>query len=363
MDFKQRRRLPSAPSARSISSGQIEGVKPQQEVVNGSSSGQPIDLEEKRRQAQSVFDRTSAEYGGLGQPLSSSTMMDNGGQARATSILPSGALHPDVSLSGFPAPPVVPRSFSASKVPQNTGNTNDMDRSRRASNTAGRTPPKAHVALPSIQDRANASPNLDALPSFPMFPAMDRDEGPYPSYARPRKSMEPEDPVARRSDARLSNGKYRPGADGVPLRVKVPPPQEEICLECLMRDRDLMHVDVLGEGVWERASDVDWQERLEREDMCVQQFRRDPDNRRKRDECEGEARARLESMLLREEDALVTREVRWRGFSWEEGPDGTGLPRHFRGHVGGELLEERLKELASKVSIRCRLFEKRFCAY
>ena len=268
--------------------------------------------------------------------------------------MPSGPLHPGISSADRPP---IAQSYSASQLQQaNHGPSHslgsraeDMDR-RKSLNPSSRTPPRAYAALPPIQSQANTGINLDSMPSLPMFPGLSKDEGPYPSYARPRRSTDRDDNSIRRmSDGKIVNGRYRPGEDGPPLRIKVPPPQEEICLECLMRDRDLMHVDVTGEGVWERASDVDWQDRLEREDMCVQQFRRDPENRRKREECEGEARARLESMLLREEDNLVDQEVGWRGFSWEEGENGTGLPKHFRGHVEGELLEERLRELATKV--------------
>ncbi|GAA5950361.1 hypothetical protein JCM10213_005819 [Rhodosporidiobolus nylandii] len=37
-------------------------------------------------------------------------------------------------------------------------------------------------------------------------------------------------------------------------------PQPEVCVECMMRDRDMADVDVTGEGVWERESDVEWRE-------------------------------------------------------------------------------------------------------
>jgi hypothetical protein len=239
------------------------------------------------------------------------------------------------------------RSISASQIPQT--NQQDQSQSRRKSaidpsfvNTTRSYPPMPLEA------------NLDSMPSFPVYPGLGigKDEGPYPSSARPRKSTDREDiPVKRSVDARTGQGRMRSGQDGPPLRIKVPPVQEEICLECLMRDRDLMHVDVTGEGVWERSSDVDWRERLETEDACVKDFRQDPENRRRREDSEGEARALLESALLREEDERVRSRVGWKGFYWEEGAEGSGLPRHFRGHVEGELLEERLKELAVKVRV------------
>lgn len=44
-----------------------------------------------------------------------------------------------------------------------------------------------------------------------------------------------------------------------------PPPQEEVCVECAMRDQDMADVDVTGPGVWERESDVQYEELVRRE--------------------------------------------------------------------------------------------------
>jgi GNAT superfamily N-acetyltransferase len=100
-----------------------------------------------------------------------------------------------------------------------------------------------------------------------------------------------------------------------------------------MRDRDLMHVDVTSDGAWERATDADWRDMLERErewEWEVEQGQR-------------------EGYLVADSDADLLRLVPWRGFSWEEAEGGTGLPPGFRGRDGGMLLEERLKELALRV--------------
>ncbi|KAJ7462306.1 hypothetical protein B0H11DRAFT_2175396 [Mycena galericulata] len=43
------------------------------------------------------------------------------------------------------------------------------------------------------------------------------------------------------------------------------PPQEEVCVECAMRDQDMIDVDVTTPGVWERESDVVFEELLRRE--------------------------------------------------------------------------------------------------
>lgn len=44
-----------------------------------------------------------------------------------------------------------------------------------------------------------------------------------------------------------------------------PVPQEEICLECAMRDQDMADVDVTSPGVWDRESDVHYNELLREE--------------------------------------------------------------------------------------------------
>ena len=42
-------------------------------------------------------------------------------------------------------------------------------------------------------------------------------------------------------------------------------PPEEVCIECMMRDRDMAEVDVTSPGVWERESDVWYEELVRRE--------------------------------------------------------------------------------------------------
>ncbi|KAJ7045517.1 hypothetical protein C8F04DRAFT_988573 [Mycena alexandri] len=43
------------------------------------------------------------------------------------------------------------------------------------------------------------------------------------------------------------------------------PPQEEVCVECAMRDQDMIDVDVTTPGVWERESDAAFEDLLRRE--------------------------------------------------------------------------------------------------
>ena len=48
------------------------------------------------------------------------------------------------------------------------------------------------------------------------------------------------------------------------IAQKVTPP-EEVCVECMLRDRDMADVDVTSPGVWERESDVWYEELVRRE--------------------------------------------------------------------------------------------------
>jgi len=52
----------------------------------------------------------------------------------------------------------------------------------------------------------------------------------------------------------------------------------------------------------------------------------------------------------RELDWLVIKEIGWRGFRWEEGSAGEGLPSGFRGSRGGQLTQGGIKAIMTKVS-------------
>lgn len=413
----KKRRLPSAPLLTTNSStGSVVSYTPNQQqkqarVSSASGNlGLPTHSEISTQQA---FDRgaqlilndnaselvsTAAYYPTqFTKPLAKSTGFD-GPTPRSPSIR-SGPLHPDLS-----SPPKNTEGTAAPQQQVSTGVANAMGsptlrlmevRSNSPKmEQVTRTPPRASTALPPVQTthqqqlQQQQSPSLPPqnlgqsplrdstaalIPSgftdLPILSSLGPQEGPYPSDARPRKSMDWDEVSGgvvigsrRRSGLPARNGmagsspsgKPRPGGDAPPLRIKVPPPQEEICLECLMRDRDLIHVDVTSEDAWERSSDVDWRQKLETEDAVVKSFRTNPEvlSRRRSVLQHGSAeeRIKLESRLLREEDELVGARVGWRGLSWEEDDHGSGLPRHFRGRVEGELLEQRLRELATRVS-------------
>lgn len=148
-----------------------------------------------------------------------------------------------------------------------------------------------------------------------------------------------------------------------------------------MRDRDLADVDVQGEDVWDRESDAGFIELVRREEGLLRsmgsldsaetsaahgKFRSviDMDDTSSSDECSQNAgsdgpetrrhreeeRHRKQAVKARHKEAdwRVSKEVGWRGFSWEEGQGGEGLPAGFRGGKGGPLTEEGIKSIMAK---------------
>lgn len=210
------------------------------------------------------------------------------------------------------------------------------------------------------------------VPTVPGLLASVRGEavgsGPYPSDARP-KAMDTWAGDIPRTSTRSLGSPSRPSepptrTDIVPQRVKVPPPAEEICVECLMRDRDLMHIDVTSPRVWSRALDAVFTQML----LAERAFDRQWEAEHGFTAYDGPRHARHRATLVDEEwdaweverqawvvrgDEGLREVVRWRGFSWEEDErrEDKGLPVSFRGRFEGGLFEHSLRELARKVSL------------
>ncbi|ODN85481.1 hypothetical protein L198_07564 [Cryptococcus wingfieldii CBS 7118] len=194
------------------------------------------------------------------------------------------------------------------------------------------------------------------------------DAGPYFAATSSAPSRQP---TARESPAPVATKAIGLGRPGVPAGAPGPSrvKQEEVCLECMMRDRDLADVDVQGEGVWGRASDVDltdliWREEAllksmgdlnsadlhaKSDDATSEESRAEEDpEARQQGEQERAARHAAIQAKKQEADWRISREIGWRGFKWEEGREGEGLPRNFRGGKGGDLTIEGIKMVMTK---------------
>ncbi|KAH7888827.1 hypothetical protein F5I97DRAFT_1855885 [Phlebopus sp. FC_14] len=116
--------------------------------------------------------------------------------------------------------------------------------------------------LPSMnQQPSHASPGAAGAPGLspnglssprPYNPALGIPISPnpraypqHPTYITPAAAPDPINPV---------------------LSPNLPHPPEEVCVECAMRDQDMADVIVIGPGIWDRESDVLYEELLRREE-------------------------------------------------------------------------------------------------
>lgn len=254
--------------------------------------------------------------------------------------------------------------------------------------------PGSHVSLavPDTPQRAAAKVQHQSLVQKPQttnsasclpIVAGLADAGPYPSSPaltprQPGPSNQGTAGISRTTQA----GPSRPGQNPGPGPGGAAP-QEEICLECMMRDRDLADVVVQGDGAWERGSDAAWEELQWREDALLKSIgsgstmsRSVPSLDHSSDSESADhsttsppstghsfedagARQRmavrrrnraLRRARRRELDWRVIKEIGWRGFRWEEGSAGEGLPSGFRGSRGGQLTQGGIKAIMTKVS-------------
>lgn len=128
----------------------------------------------------------------------------NAAQERPISFLPSTPRHPSLPAAGIGA------------GPSSTNNPKFSPPIMPLSASPGYNPP--------------VSPNHRALPQ-------------HPTYITPTNAFTPINPVYS----------------------KTPQPQEEVCVECAMRDQDMVDVDVTSPGAWERESDAAFEECRQRE--------------------------------------------------------------------------------------------------
>jgi len=186
---------------------------------------------------------------------------------------------------------VLPASPHAARVPSGRATRYDSDEESPAKNLF--PDPRTKRSLPqppySHADRPSSHAANKSASSIPIVGGL-ADAGPYP----PQPTIGLGRPTTR------------------------PPPQEEVCIECMMRDRDLADVDVQGSGAWARASDAAWEDMKHREELVL-----DAPNA----------------------DWFIA-DLGWRGFKWED----EGLPPGFRGTRGGPLTEQAIKAVMQQAS-------------
>lgn len=254
---------------------------------------------------------------------------------------------------------------------ENKGSNNDLRGSPTTSSpTAKRSLPRPPDAmmLPTASTTwpipsTSKPPQHQSQKSATILPVVSglADAGPYPT-STPRQSG-------------MGVGLGKPPS----ARAPVPKP-EEVCLECLMRDRDLADVEVIGPGCWSRQSDADWDELKWREEALLKSMGSQsnlsvpsledagssdsectsasvPSTGRSTEDVEARRRTAMMKQQRsairakrREADGRIANEIGWRGFKWEEGKEGEGMPRGFRGTVGGPLSTDAIKAVMTKVS-------------
>jgi len=79
-------------------------------------------------------------------------------------------------------------------------------------------------------------------------------------------------PLSSNTRAVAQSPKYvngPPNGTQNPIYAKPHIPREEVCLECAMRDQDMADVDVTSSGVWERDSDVHYDDLVRSEEEAI----------------------------------------------------------------------------------------------
>lgn len=182
-------------------------------------------------------------------------------QQRGTSSSVSPPPDPLSRSTAVASPTGRSQNFSSGGSPM-MANGSQLD--RNTDSTRVGQPVDANSYVPAQNGRRSTGPG-------PSSPSAIRDDGrmnyelPYlaqqhtpaagPPAATPRSPQSLMPPV----DQRPPQPQTRGGPKAAPVVV------EEVCIECMMRDRDMADIDVTGEGVWERDSDVWYRELVRRE--------------------------------------------------------------------------------------------------
>lgn len=234
---------------------EVESGTPQLKVVNGQHS----------RRVESVDYASQPPYENNGSWVASPTTSapySNGRSASRNSSPPRGAALPDPSSSmyatqalSYPGPSLPPPELQGPSLPSPS--------SPQA--LSHQRPSRSHPPASLSQSSSQAGPRQSY--SFP--PAYNTGGGsaaqppsqPKPPQAQYVSRPQPTLPISNPSQ---SSPAPIPVVQAQAAQRVMPP--EEVCIECMMRDRDMADVDVTSPGVWERESDV-WYEELVRREL------------------------------------------------------------------------------------------------
>ncbi|GAA5945730.1 hypothetical protein JCM3775_005897 [Rhodotorula graminis] len=186
--------------------------------------------------------------------------------------------------SAAPAPTLArPRSLAAFHEPASSSAAAAAAASRDLDMAGVGT--RASLILPSSSTTAAASTSAPVLLSPPSratggAPAPARSPqlvaaSPYASAPSASAALVSPSPVAGPAPPPAAPAAYSTAPAPGPPPPPPPPhlvPQPEVCVECMMRDRDMADVDVTGARVWERDSDAEWDEQVRWEADQVEQL-------------------------------------------------------------------------------------------
>ncbi|KAI3618950.1 proteophosphoglycan ppg4 [Moniliophthora roreri] len=133
------------------------------------------------------------------------------------------------------------------------------------------------TAVPQPRRQGPPDPTIPSAPRHPSLPAAGIGAGPSnangnaassPSFMPLSASPTYNPPVSSRQRAYAQQPTFIQNVSPQPVNPVYLPnnPPEEVCLECAMRDQDMADVDVTSPGVWDRDSDVLYEELKRREE-------------------------------------------------------------------------------------------------
>lgn len=229
---------------------------------NGALHTTPSWAPEQRNQSQNLQQSQVRRVGNSAEMQSLSSQSQEPARSTLSYALPSGAARRVVeryslddndqrtlsraSTDTRPTAPDPSQDQTRDEVPQAPRQATPQERPISTVPKTLRTPPSGPVIDMGPSTATNFSPimPLSASPSYnPPIAPKHRAYAQQPTYITPPTTPTPINTV------------YSPR----------PPPQEEVCVECAMRDQDMADVDVTSPGVWERESDAVFEDLKRRE--------------------------------------------------------------------------------------------------